>query len=312
MRNLNVLTTEESVLSVLKTVTPQLVNLISTICIDRDSSSNSRGNCYLCTESTDNLLVIYRALNSLASPLAIDGRTVILLLCCCKYNMDGDGIERAHLQAQNVACPNVSVTRNYSLADVKPLSEYAARCYATNESEYLQYLEYYHSYFTQQINDANSRTLYQENQMDAANASATVAQSAAIQQTMKTNKYCFNTYMNIPNGIDGKTYPVPDTNNYIYDATSGFLYDPTTGLFNISYTNYFYNSYTQKYLYWDPAKLTYILLPTYESYANFQQTSSAITSNNQEFEIKQPKTEHQDFMENAKIIAKEMERWAKK
>lgn len=306
MRNLDALTTEDSVMSVLSTVIPELVKSVSAVCIGRDPlTSTSRGICYLGTESTIDALAIYGALNSLASPLTIDGKTVILSYC--KYNM-GD-TKRAYSQAENVAFPNASVPTNYALADVETLAEYAASRYAKNASEYVQYIEYYRSYFTQQINAGNSITLHQENQMDAANAAAAVAQSA-IQQMNANKTYYDNTHMSVPNGTDGKRYPVPDISKYTYDKSSGYQYDPTTGLYYDPNSNYYYNSVIQKYLYWDPEKLTYILAPTYESYTNFPQTSSA-TSNNQEPESKRQKTEKQDKVKVAKKIAKDMERWAK-
>lgn len=101
--------------------------------------------------------------------------------------------------------PTASVATNYTLSDVDRLAEYSARRYARNTVEYQQYLDYYKSYFTQQITAGNSITLHQENQMDAANAAAAVAQSA-IQQ-MQANKTFFDsTHMSIPNGTDGKRY----------------------------------------------------------------------------------------------------------
>lgn len=101
--------------------------------------------------------------------------------------------------------PTASVATTYTLSDVDRLAEYSARRYARNTVEYQQYLEYYKSYFTQQISAGNSITLHQENQMDAANAAAAVAQSA-IQQ-MQANKTFFDsTHISIPNGTDGKRY----------------------------------------------------------------------------------------------------------
>ena len=98
-----------------------------------------------------------------------------------------------------------TVATTYALSDVDKLAEYSAHRYATNETEFQMYLDYYKGYFTQQITAGNSITLNQDNQMDAANAAAAVAQSA-IQQ-MHANKTFFDTtHISIPNGTNGKRY----------------------------------------------------------------------------------------------------------
>lgn len=76
LRNLDALTTEDSVMSVLKVVIPDLISTISGVCIGRDPlTSTSRGICYLALESTVDALALYGALTSLETPLAIDGKT---------------------------------------------------------------------------------------------------------------------------------------------------------------------------------------------------------------------------------------------
>lgn len=76
LRNLDALTTEDSVMSVLNTVIPDLVKSISAVCVGRDPlTSTSRGICYLGTESTIDALAIFGALNGLKNPLTIEGKT---------------------------------------------------------------------------------------------------------------------------------------------------------------------------------------------------------------------------------------------
>lgn len=113
--------------------------------------------------------------------------------------------KKAYSQADNVAFPNASVPSTYAMTDVESLSEYASRRYAKTPAEYLHYMEYYRAYFTQQISAGNSITLHQDNQMDAANAAAAVAQSA-IQQMHANKNFYDTTHMSIPNGTDGKRY----------------------------------------------------------------------------------------------------------
>ncbi|GJQ68558.1 hypothetical protein Trydic_g14410 [Trypoxylus dichotomus] len=305
LRNLDALTTEDTVMSVLNTAIPDLVKKISAVSIGRDPlTSTSRGICYLGTESTLDALAIHGALSNLLTPLSIDGKTVILSYC--KYNM-GD-TKNVYSQPESTI-PTAAIATNYSLNDVDRLAEYSARRYARNTMEYQQYLDYYKSYFTQQISAGNSITLHQENQMDAANAAAAVAQSA-IQQ-MQANKTFFDsTHISIPNGTDGKRYPIPDITKYTYDKNSGYYYDQTTGLYYDANSTYYWNSVIQKYLYWDREKLTYVLAPTtYENYSGNQNQSSDTPPT--ESENKKPKSEKQDKFKTAKKIAKDMERWAK-
>lgn len=126
-----------------------------------------------------------------------------VILSYCKYNM-GD-TKKAYSQADHAAFPNASVPSTYAMTDVDSLAEYAARRYAKTPQEYMHYIEYYRAFFTQQITAGNSITLHQENQMDAANAAAAVAQSA-IQQMNANKSFYDNTHLVVPTGTDGKKY----------------------------------------------------------------------------------------------------------
>lgn len=90
MRNLDALTTEDSVMSALSTAIPDLVKSISAVCIGRDPlTSTSRGLCYLGTESTIDALAIFGSLNNLKTPLNIDGKTG-KLLCVVVFKQKND------------------------------------------------------------------------------------------------------------------------------------------------------------------------------------------------------------------------------
>ncbi|XP_066152736.1 RNA-binding protein 5-like isoform X1 [Euwallacea fornicatus] len=326
LRNLDALTTEDSVMSVLNTTIPDLVKSISAVCVGRDPlTSTSRGICYLGTESTIDALAIFGALGGLAAPLTIDGKTVILSYC--KYNM-GD-TKKAYSQADHAAFPNASIPQTYAMTDVDSLSEYAARRYAKSPDEYTHYIEYYRQYFTQQISAGNSITLHNENQMDAANAAAAVAQSA-IQQIQASKTYYDNTHMQIPTGTDGKRYPVPDVTSYMYDKMTGYQYDSSTGLYYDPTSTYYWNSVIQKYLFWDHDKCTYLLAPTYDNYgSNGSVTAAPAAATSVIADVESASSEEQktrqssvtstakhvpekhDKVKVAKKIAKDMERWAK-
>ncbi|KAF5296911.1 hypothetical protein FQA39_LY12268 [Lamprigera yunnana] len=305
LRNLDALTTEDSVMQILTTVIPEVVKTVSGVCIGRDPlTSTSRGICYLGTDSTVDALALHGALTSISSPLIIDGKTVIMSYC--KYNM-GD-TKNAHEQAITAAFPNASQPSIYTLSDVDSLAEYSASRYAKSVMEYQQYYEYYKSYFTQQITAGNSITLQQDNQMDAANAAAAVAQSAILQ--MQANKNFYDTtHIIMPTGTDGKRYPIPDCSKFTYDKNSGYHYDCTTGLYYDPNSSYYWNTVVQKYLYYDHEKLTYLLAPV-ASY-DYTGVQHPIEQCSVEPEIKKIKPEKQDKVKVAKKIAKDMERWAK-
>nr|XP_023020760.1 RNA-binding protein 5 [Leptinotarsa decemlineata] len=303
MRNLDALTTEDSVMAVLSTAIPNLVKSISAVCIGRDPlTSTSRGLCYLGTDSTIDALAIYGALTASKTPLTIDGKTVILSYC--KYNM-GD-TKKAYSQADHEAFPNAAIPSTYAMTDVDSLAEYAARRYAKTPQEYMQYIEYYRNYFSQQISSGNSITL-QENQMDAANAAAALAQSA-IQQLNANKTYYDPGAVTLPTGTDGKKYPVPDISKYTYDKATGYQYCSQTGLYYDRNSTYYWNHQIQKWLYWDHENQTYLLAPTYDATASQVQAADATGGSGPD---KKPKVEKQDKVKVAKKIAKDMERWAK-
>ncbi|XP_050314688.1 RNA-binding protein 5-like [Anthonomus grandis grandis] len=311
LRNLDALTTEDAVIAVLNSTIPDLVKLISAVCIGRDPlTSTSRGICYLGTESTVDALAIFGALSGLAQPMSIEGKTAIISYC--KYNM-GD-TRKAYSQVDHAAFPNASIPQTYALADVDSLAEYSATRYAKTPDEYTHYYNYYRQFFTQQINEGNSITLHNENQMDAANAAAAVAQ-AAIQQMQATKTYYEPSQMQMPTGTDGKRYAVPDISSYIYDKSTGFQYDPSTGLYYDSKSTYYWNSVIQKYLFWDHEKFTYALAPTYNNTSSVNAASNTLSTNEEEKNknsnnAKVPGEKH-DKVKVAKKIAKDMERWAK-
>ncbi|XP_072387943.1 RNA-binding protein 5-like [Diabrotica undecimpunctata] len=304
LRNLDALTTEESVMAELKQIIPELVETISVVCIGRDPlTSTSRGLCYLETRSTVDSLAIFAGLSNHKTPLTIDGKSVIVSYC--KY-VKGDS-KRPYSQADQDVFPNAAVPSTYSMDDVDSLAEYAARRYAKSPQEYMHYIEYYRVYFAKQITDGNSITL-QENQMDAVNAAAAVAQSA-IQQLNATKTGTSNYFDSeqCPTGVDGKKYPVPDTARYIYDKNTGYQYCQTTGLYYDPSSKYYWNANIQKWLYWDHDKQTYSLAQSDDG-SNKQ---SIIENATQEPETKKQKVEKQDKVKVAKKIAKDMERWAK-
>ncbi|CAG9759636.1 unnamed protein product [Ceutorhynchus assimilis] len=315
LRNLDALTTEDSVLSVLDVVIPNLVKSISGVCIGRDPlTSTSRGICYLGTDSTIDALAIFSSLKALQFPLQIDGKSVILSYC--KYNMGNT--KEAYSLADHAAFPNASIPQTYSITDVDNLAEYAAKRYAKTPEEYLHYIEYYQQYFTEQISEGNSITLHNENQMDAANAAAAVAHSA-IQQLNASKSYFENMHVDIPTGTGTKRYPPPDISSFVYDKATGLQYDLTTNLYYDPNSSYYWNSIIQKYLFYDHKKAAYVQAPTYDNYTTSYSNKVSEKSSSTSDDLKDksssgsnnPPIERQDKVKVAKKIAKDMERWAK-
>lgn len=302
LRNLDALTTEDSVIQILSKVIPEQAKKISGVCIGRDPlTSTSRGICYLGTDSTLDALTLYQELTSLEPPLNIDEKVVTVSYC--KYNM-GD-TEKAHEQALQAAFPNASQPSTYVLSDVNKLAEYAASRYAKTVLEYQQYFEYYKNYFSEQISAGNCITL-QNNQTDATNVAAAVAQ-AAIQRTQANKNLYAVSQVSVPDGTETTQYPVPDVSKYVYDKNSGYYYDPSTTLFYDPNSTYYWNSVLQKYLYYDHEKSTYVLVELPYDYMSTQQS----VENTMEQKTKKQKPEKQDKIKVAKKVVKDMERWAK-
>ncbi|XP_046840229.1 RNA-binding protein 5-like isoform X2 [Xenia sp. Carnegie-2017] len=100
-----------------------------------------------------------------------------------------------------------------------------------------------------------------------------------------------------------KTATTQAVSSYVYDATSGYYYDTTTGLYYDPNSQYYYNSATQQYMYWDAGTQQYV---TVVSSGN----TSDLTSGAENAASKEKQKKAKSL--NAKKIAKDMERWAKK
>lgn len=75
LRNLDVLTNEEGVLTLMQEVVPELVSKISKILICRDPlTSTSRGICYLTFDNLVDSMNTFNALKAIDPPLTIGNR----------------------------------------------------------------------------------------------------------------------------------------------------------------------------------------------------------------------------------------------
>lgn len=225
-------------------------------------------------------------------------------------------VKKAFTQMQ---FPTASQPNVYTMDDLNSLADYSASRYAKTAVEYQQYFQYYKMYFAQQITEGASITLNTDNQMDSANAAAALAQNAMLQRNSKqmydANSSSCMVPVQIPTGVDGKKYPMPEVDKYVYDKNTGYYYDASTGLYYDRNSQYYYNSVIQKYLYWDSEKCTYLLAPTVNTTmtaatattTTCSQAAPATTTpmpENSAAENKKQRIEKQDKVKVAKKIAK--------
>ncbi|XP_031618971.1 RNA-binding protein 5-like [Contarinia nasturtii] len=343
LRNLDVLTNEEGVLTSMQDVIPTLVSKISKILICRDPlTSTSRGICYLFFDNLVDSMNTHNALKSLEPPLNIDNREIIITYCVDSDNRQIHSRQnsgKSHLDSMQ------SSKSQYTLADVPRLAEYSASVYAKNAAEQEHYYKYYTDYYTEQINSGQYSNIPTISQIgETANSGAAVALSAIQRKQHKQYEKISQAQsvaaaaLQIPNGQDNRKYPTPDSTQYQYDDTSGYYYDPTTGLYYDANSQYYYNSEIAKYLYWDQDSQTYVLASQSDAGANntdsmsacygdksaLNSTTAAVASSNgsnaqatdgnednskdSDSKRNDPK---QDKVKVAKKIVKDMERWAK-
>ncbi|XP_053677700.1 RNA-binding protein 5-B-like [Anopheles nili] len=373
LRNLDVLTNEESVLSVMQKKLPvELVPKIGKVVICRDPlTSISRGMCYLHFENLVDSMNIHNALKDLDPPLRIDNREVIISYCMDTENRSlvkphpghqgrnnyqdttsqtsGGSAGGSSIQPASNSSNMATLADNYTLADVPRLAEYSASMYASNSAEHEHYLQYYTEYYTNQLSTARQGGGQMAGPRNAAGLGETANNGAAVAQSAIARKQQAGPgggksekndvygpmvgpspapvqpgpQLPIPNGLDGRKYPTPDTSQYQYDETSGFYYDPSTGLYYDANSQYYYNSESSSYLYWDPENQTYVAASASsgsnnegsskrsESSASQQQQQQADIADKAEKSKAKDQAPPQDKVKVAKKIVKDMEKWAK-
>ncbi|KAM7353372.1 RNA-binding protein 5-A-like [Cochliomyia hominivorax] len=294
LRNLDVLTNEEGVLTAITAHAPDLAKKISKVLVSRDAlTQTSRGICYLHFESLVDSMNMHNLLSTLEPPLKIDNKEVMITYCIDHENRqivpkksDTSSATPTNpstigpLTAAEMSSVSAGVTGEYTLADVPRLAEYSASLYASTPAEHAHYLQYYTEYYISEITKGSYGNLPTDSQMTEANSGAAVALSAIQRKQRKMNSIettataaaaaaasaaaavkasmAARTIVT-PKGNDGKIYPTPDVSLYQYDETSGYYYDPTTGLYYDAHSQYYYNNETGAYLYWDQRKSSYVL-----------------------------------------------------
>lgn len=215
LRNLDVLTNEEGVLTVMQEVVPTLVSKISKILICRDPlTSTSRGICYLSFDNLFDSMNTHNALKSCEPPIKIDNREILVSYCVDSENRQiskGSGGGKSSSQSDSGSMSYQTNTHQYTLADVPRLAEYSASMYASTQAEHDHYYKYYTDYYISQITKGQYSNLPTMSQIgETANSGAAVALSA-IQRKQKLYKsnaaaVVQPVTLQIPTGIDSKTY----------------------------------------------------------------------------------------------------------
>jgi len=96
--------------------------------------------------------------------------------------------------------------------------------------------------------------------------------------------------------------------NYTYDPNTGYYYDATTGLYYDANTGYYYNGTTRRFLYWDAQKQQYFIVNQDGSLSSMDSEGNPISAPT----LTTEKVKSKPTGSNARKIAKDMERWAKK
>lgn len=222
LRNLDVLTNEEGVLTNMQLVVPNLVSKISKVLICRDPlTSTSRGICYLSFENLIDSMNLHNALKALDPPLVIDDREILITYCVDAENRqlahsgngNGSGGGRQHKFGHDSNYGGkLASGHQYTLTDVPRLAEYSAGVYAQNPAEHEYYYKYYTDYYVEQINNGQFSNLPTMSQMgDTANSGAAVALSAMQrkqqkQPQIKTTPAFAAPPIQVPNGDGTKKY----------------------------------------------------------------------------------------------------------
>lgn len=199
LRGLDVLSTEDSVLQAIKSISSVPIRSIR---IGQDALTNtSRGVCYLEMNHVMDAIYMHNAL--IATPPLVDGKKVLVSYCKAQRDLPGIGSSVSSFATGAAAAAMAMATAGmdmdavaqyshlrhsasgdlteYNLEDVPRLADYCASLYATSPAEYTAYQQYYRQYYHTRISQGRSVTLPTQSQADCVNAAAAVAQSA-IQQ----------------------------------------------------------------------------------------------------------------------------------
>lgn len=193
LRNLDVLTNEEGVLTAMQSIIPDLAAKIAKILVCRDSLTNtSRGICYLTFDNLVDSMNAHNALKSVEPCLNIESREVAVSYCV-------DAEEKPRQQQQHPAKSN---PKPANVGQQSAMDMYGGNN-AADQPE--QYNKYYSQYY------ANSRQT-----VETANSGAAVAQSAMQRKNQQGRHGTENAAIGpvapnqqpivAPKGSDGKKY----------------------------------------------------------------------------------------------------------
>uniref|UniRef100_A0A1B0BZC2 RNA-binding protein 5 n=1 Tax=Glossina palpalis gambiensis TaxID=67801 RepID=A0A1B0BZC2_9MUSC len=286
LRNLDVLTNEEGVLTAIQLHAPELAKRISKVLISRDAlTQTSRGICYLHFETLVDSMSLHNALSTLEPPLKIDNREIIITYCIDHENRQivpkkgGDSSITANMSSSSNSA-NASglmgpltaaemaastsggsvVGGQYTVADVPRLAEYSASVYATTPAEHAHYLQYYTEYYMSEISKGSFGNLPTDAQMTEANSGAAVALSAIQRKQKKMNSIettataaaaaAASAAAAVKASLAARSVVTPRGNDgkvYPTPDVSLYQYDETSGYYYDPTTGLYYDAHSQYY-----------------------------------------------------------------
>ena len=338
LRDLDALSTEDSVMGYMKQLADQLANAnapIKSIRIGKDSLTNtSRGVCYVEMNSVVDAMFLHNQL--LGEPPVIDDKLVSVSYyrppmasqhsshhhSNNKSSASSSGRDNVPTKAASAALEAAQwshkgrqgIGNQYSHDDIERMAEYSASMYAKSSSDKAHYLEYYRNYYknggdpnagakSAAAGQRSSPTPSEDDRPPGASASATSSEREKV----------------TVNGREYPRYPTPDVSTYTYDEGTGYYYDASTQLYYDSNSQYYLNAKNNKYVYWSPDHHTFLPAPETSSdtatdaatdAANEYKEQLAAANGNGNEKKKDP-SEKKDKVKTAKRIAKDMEKWAK-
>nr|CAD7455743.1 unnamed protein product [Timema tahoe] len=292
LRNLDVLTTEETVLLTMKSLPALTMTHVKSIRIGRDPLTNtSLGLCYIEMKSLIHATHFHHVLT--AHRLEIDGKKV--LVSYCKVN-DGSS------QVSGANAGYASVT-NYTAKDIPRLAEYSASLYATTTEEHATYLQYYTDYYQNQVAQAPATSTselasaYYTGNATVSTSPAVIAASAVPASSSSTTPSHSTTLTQYRNS---QYYYNSQTQQFMYWDADKHTYMPA------------------------PVSAAITAAPTTTPSTDTAVTAAPATpaiptppqpevtpEDGEKDEKKGKEKEKQDKVKVAKKVVKEMERWAK-
>ncbi|XP_028407873.1 RNA-binding protein 5-like isoform X2 [Dendronephthya gigantea] len=301
LRGLDILTTEE-------TIRQSLASFTSTPIFDvrliKDKlTGTSRGFCFVELGSIEEATQLREELQT--ASFTIDEKVLVISYAKFATNPSKSGTVAVGSSSTSATTSVTATTTSSSSTANKTRSKFAANAIAqaraaaqmghTTDSQLSTSMDHYST-----IEDTSA------SQQPASSTAQDVTTNAGVSSETPTDPSVDKT---------AKAGASQTISSYVYDAASGYYYDTTTGLYYDPTTQYYYNSTTKQYMYWDATTQQYVTVVSSAGSSETPATTAADqTQGASEMDSTAASKEKQKKAKslNAKKIAKDMERWAKK